>query len=386
MPWQEVTVMSQRKEFVSLARAEGTNVRKLCRRFGISHVTGYKWLSRYRSRGDKGLLNRSRRPRYSPGRTPPEVEQVLIEARDSHPSWGARKLRRWLLDRGGVLEADMPAPSTITAILQRNGRIDPVEVAKHRPYIRFERESPNQLWQMDFKGHFPLTNGGRCHPLTVLDDHSRFAVGLDACGDEQSATVQQRLTSIFRTYGLPECMLMDNGPPWGSDLVHTHTPLTVWLMRVGVRVSHGRPYHPQTQGKDERFHRTFQAEVLQGHSFSDLAYCQRRFGPWRDVYNLERPHQALDLATPASRYQVSVRSFPEVLPPIEYGPDDHVRRVQDHGVISFQGRPYRVAKAFRGMPVALRATGIDGFWDVFFISHKIAEVDQNDYALTTNNV
>ena len=386
MPWQEVTVVSQRKEFVGLALAEGANVRELCRRFGISHAAGYKWLRRYRHSGESGLLDQSRRPLHSPARTPPEVEHALLEARSAHPSWGARKLRRWLLDRKDMLEADMPAPSTITAILRRNGRVDPVEAAKRRPYTRFEHESPNLLWQMDFKGHFPLTSGGRCHPLTVLDDHSRFALGLEACGDEQSRTVQRRLTSIFRTYGLPNRMLMDNGPPWGSDLIHTHTSFTVWLMKLGVGVSHGRPYHPQTQGKDERFHRTFQAEVLQGHSFSDLGYCQRRFSPWRDVYNLERPHQALDFATPASRYQISVRPFPEAPPPIEYGPDDHVRRVQDHGVISFQGKPYRVGKAFRSLPVAVRTTAVNGFWDVFFLSHKIAEIDQNEDPLTTNNV
>ena len=122
------------------------------------------------------------------------------------------------------------------------------------------------------------------------------------------------------------------------------------------------------------------------NSFSDLGYCQRRFSPWRDVYNLERPHQALDFATPASRYQISVRPFPEAPPPIEYGPDDHVRRVQDHGVISFQGKPYRVGKAFRSLPVAVRTTAVNGFWDVFFLSHKIAEIDQNEDPLTTNNV
>ncbi len=227
---------------------------------------------------------------------------------------------------------------------------------------------------MDFKGHFPLTQG-RCHPLTVLDDHSRFALGLAACPDERGATVQERLSILFRCYGLPDRMVMDNGSPWGDDQEHPYTPLTVWLLRLGVAISHGRPYHPQTQGKDERFHRTLTAEVLRRRTFPDLAACQSAFDQWRDVYNLERPHQALAYATPASRYRVSFRPFPEVLPPLEYGPDDLVRRVQDKGEISVRSRIWRVGKAFRGLPVALRPTATDGAWDVVFATRTIAQID-----------
>ena len=371
MPWKEVSKMSQRREFVTLAQAEGTNRRALCRHFSISPTTGYKWLLRFRERSEEGLVDLPRRPRYSPFRTPAEIEQAVLAAREAHPAWGARKLRAWLLGKGHEW---MPSPSTITAILKRHGRIDPAEGPKHRAWQRFERQAPNELWQMDFKGHFPL-NKGRCHPLTVLDDHSRFALGLDACGDEQGETVRGRLTSIFRRYGLPDRMIMDNGSPWGFDHDHPYTPLTVWLLRLGIGVSHGRPYHPQTQGKDERFHRTMTAEVLQGRNFTDLAYCQKVFDHWRDVYNLERPHEALGLLTPASKYEVSHRPFPDILPPLEYGPGDLVRRVHDKGRISVFGRIFKIGKAFRGMTVALRPTTTDGVWDVFFSIHAIAQLD-----------
>ena len=374
MPWKEMSDMSQRREFVELAQAEGTNKRGLCRRFGISPTTGYKWLGRFREGSEAGLVELPRRPHYSPARTPSQVEQAVLSARAAHPAWGARKLRRWLLDRRDVFEADMPAPSTITAILRRHGRIDPAEGPKHRSWQRFEHQAPNDLWQMDFKGHFPLTRG-RCHPLTVLDDHSRFALGLQACGNEQGELVQQRLTAIFRRYGLPNTMLMDNGSPWGHDQDHPYTPFTVWLLRLGIGVSHGRPYHPQTQGKDERFHRTMSVEVLQGSSFTDLAHCQRAFDQWRDIYNLERPHDALDLATPATKYQVSQRLFPEVLPPLEYEPTDLVRRVHDKGRLQLFGRIFKVPKAFKGMPVAIRPTTDDGVWNVFFATHQIAQLD-----------
>ena len=225
----------------------------------------------------------------------------------------------------------------------------------------------------DFKGHFAVGEG-RCHPLTVLDDHSRFALGLAACGDERGQTVQGQLTSIFRCYGLPQRMVMDNGGPWGHDREHPYTPLTVWLLRLGIAVSHGRPYHPQTQGKDERFHRTLKAEVLQGSAFGDLDQCQRAFDQWRGVYNFERPHQALGLAVPGSRYRVSHRPFPEQLPPPEYGPGDLVRKVQAQGIIFVKGREYKVGKAFRGLPVALRPAA-GNVWDVFFLTHNIAQID-----------
>jgi len=181
MPWKEVSRMSQRREFVMLARAQGANMRALCRHFGISPTTGYKWLWRYRERNEDGLVDLPRRPYHSPFRTAAEVERTVLAAREAHPAWGARKLRAWLLAKGHEW---MPSPSTITAILKRHGRIDPAEGLTHRPWQRFERQTPNELWQMDFKGHFPLTRG-RCHPLTVLDDHSRFALGLQACGNEQ---------------------------------------------------------------------------------------------------------------------------------------------------------------------------------------------------------
>ena len=209
MPWEEVSVMSQRSEFVELSQREGVQVRELCRRFGISPTTGYKWLERRRVGGEAALADLSRRPHSSPRRTGPEIEEMVLKVRDAHPAWGGRKLRAWLSARGHEL---LPSPSTITAILRRHGRIDPSEGAKHRAWQRFERPEPNQLWQMDFKGHFALTDG-RCHPLTVLDDHSRFSLGLEACGDETTQTVRHRLTNIFRRYGLPERMVMDNGAP-----------------------------------------------------------------------------------------------------------------------------------------------------------------------------
>lgn len=234
--------------------------------------------------------------------------------------------------------------------------------------------APNHLWQMDFKGYFAL-QAARCHPLTVLDDHSRFSLCLQACGNETAATVQTQLTRTFEQYGLPDAMTMDNGAPWGSDADHTYTVLTLWLMRLYIRVTHSRPYHPQTQGKDERFHRTLNVEVLRGPPFRDLNHCQRHFDQWREVYNFERPHHALGQQVPASRYQPSVRTFLGTLPLIEYGPDDLVRKVQCKGEFSFRGRTFRVSKCFHGSPIALRPAQEDGKLSLHFCATKIGSID-----------
>ena len=371
MPWQQVTLMSQRKEFVVLAMVDGANMAHLCQRFGISRRIGYKWLARYLKEGEAGLFDRCRRPRASPGVTPAALEEAVLRVREDHPAWGGRKIRARLQALGWVA---VPAASTITAILKRHGKIDPAESLKHRAWQRFEAAFPNDLWQMDFKGHFAVVQG-RCHPLTVLDDHSRYALGLEACADERTATVKERLTGIFRRYGLPQRILVDNGSPWGADWEHPYTPLTVWLLRLGLGVTHARPCHPQTLGKDERFHRTLKAEVLTYCQGLELPQCQPRFNAWRLVYNLERPHEALGLAVPASRYRVSPRSFPETLPPIVYGPDDQVRRVQADGSISYRQQELRVGKAFRGELVALRPTSSDGVWEVVFCNQRITKID-----------
>lgn len=364
--------MSCREEFVGLAQAERVQMSALCRRFGVSRKTGYKWLRRHASAGVSGLLDRSRRPRGSPWRTSEAMEERVLTVRTEHPAWGGRKIRRVLLNAG---HDGVPSASTITAILHRHGLIDEAASSKHKAWMRFEHEHPNDLWQMDFKGHFAMDRN-RCHPLTVLDDHSRYCVGLEACGNERTGTVLERLTGVFRRYGLPRRMLMDNGSPWGSDADHPWTPLTAWLLRLGVGVSHGRPYHPQTQGKEERFHRTLKAEVLSGRTFENLPACQSAFNDWRETYNVRRPHEALDLNTPITRYAVSSRVFLEALPPIEYGPGDTVRRVYDGGQITLKNREYRVGKAFRGYPVALRSTLRDGVLDVYFCTERIGWIDE----------
>jgi transposase InsO family protein len=378
MPWKEISLMSQRQEFIALATAENANIRHLCRCFSISPATAYKWLSRFQTEGASGLADRSRRPHQSPARSPVATEAAIVALRRQHPAWGGRKLAARLLALG---HPGVPSPSTITAILRRQQLLDPQESVKHQAFRRFEHAAPNELWQMDFKGDFPLRQG-RCYPLTILDDHSRFAIALQACARNTKEITQAALIQCFRCYGLPDWITCDNGPPWGSAGRSHYTSLVVWLLRLGIGVSHSRPFHPQTQGKDERFHRTLAAEVLRYQRGDTLDQWQRHFDPWRLVYNTERPHEALAMAVPASRYQPSSRRYPEQLPAIEYGPADLVRKVRGYGHIKYAGREYHVGSAFAGLPVALRPTITDGLFAVYFCQHKIGSLNLTDNKLT----
>lgn len=376
MPWKEQTTMSLRIEFVHLAAQDGVNMSELCRRFGISRKTGYKWLRLYRKGGATALKEGSRRPRSSPRRTSSAIEAKVLLVRDQHPAWGGRKIQAWLRQHDELVPQ---SPNTITAILNRYALIDPEEAKKHRPFQRFEMEHPNELWQMDFKGHFALSQGSSCHPLTVLDDYSRFLLALRACPNETHQTVQAQLIMLFRHYGLPERMLMDNGQPWGNDASHPYTMLTAWLIRLGVAISHGHPYHPQTQGKDERIHRTLQEELLSRQSHATLETWQQAFDPWRRMYNYERPHEALGLQPPVSRYAPSKRSFPEQLPPIEYDSTDLVRKVDDSGKIYFRNHVFRVGKAFRHQPVAIRPMQEDGQFAIYYCHEEVAQISLRDH-------
>lgn len=366
-----------KEEFVHLALEAGANIRALCRCYGISPACGYKWMRRFEQQGPSGLEERSRRPRFHPHRTEQALEERILELRQKHPAWGGRKLRRRLMDLG---YAQIPAASTITEILRRHRLLDPHHPSAQGPWQRFEHPRPNDLWQMDFKAPLPTVRSGLCYPLTLLDDHSRFSLAIEPCVDQRLVTVKATLQQVMKRYGLPQAILCDNGTPWhGAEPACGFSALSVWLLRVGVDVWHGRPYHPQTQGKEERFHRTFGLEVLnRTTAWVNHLHCRQEFERFRDCYNLERPHQALELAVPASRYQPSVRLFPAQLPEVQYLPEDQVRLVRAKGEVKFKGKLYYVGQAFGGLPIAFRPTKQDGCFELYFSWKKIGFLDLAD--------
>jgi transposase InsO family protein len=362
--------MSLKKEFLEEAMSKISNLSALCRKYEISRPTAYKWLARYAEEGCDGLVEKSRRPGWSPSRTRAKKVETILRIREQFPAWGARKLRKYLMNQG---HQKLPCEATFNRILQRNGKIQLDESVKRKHFIRFERASPNELWQMDFKGHFKLAEG-RCHPLTVLDDHSRYSICLKAFAGETTEAVRNALTEAFRTYGLPDGMTMDNGSPWKGSPPWTLSRLSIWLMRLGIKVGHSSPRHPQTQGKDERFHRSLKDEVLRFYQFRSLEETQKHFDTWREIYNFQRPHEGIGMECPAQRYQPSKRPYPEVLPPIEYEPGDVVRKVQRCGTVSYMQRRLYAGEHLKGEYVALRQGPQDGTMKIYFCRTLIGKI------------
>jgi transposase InsO family protein len=367
-----VSVIGQRVEFCRMVEAGGVPFAELCRRFGVKRDTGYKWWSRYQVEGEVGLADRSRRPKTSPGRIDPGVEDVVCRVREEHPAWGGRKIRGFLLRQGWQV---VPAASTISQILRRQGLT--VEPSHPRQFCSFERAEPNDLWQMDFKGWFPLTGGQPVHTLGVLDDHSRFNLCLAACSDQRTQTVKELLVATFRHYGLPWAILTDNGSPWGNNRGTPWTPLTVWLADLGVDPLHSRPRHPQTAGKEERFHRTLDLEVIATRNrWDSLPQVQEAFDGWRPIYNHHRPHQSLgETVVPADRYRPSLRPYPQQVEPPDYPAGSVIRRVASSGRFAWRGHRWDAGKPFAGHTVDIRPTTTDSIYTVYYRHHPIRTIN-----------
>jgi transposase InsO family protein len=347
MPWRETDVRDQRIQFVLTARAPDANVTAVCEAFGISRTTGYKWLARYgATRTVTALSDRSRRPHHSPQRTSAAVMARVIALRTLF-GWGGEKLAPLLRAEGITL-----APRTIDRIIAREG-LTRADVPPTPARRRFTRAAPNELWQMDAKGHYPLGPGRRCHPLSVLDDHSRYAVGLYALPTLQAPGVRAALIDCFEHYGVPQAMLMDHGTPWwGTSNAAGLSTLSVFLLQQGLRLLHGRVRHPQTQGKVERFHRTLGERLRWWGLPVDLAGFAVALAEFRDEYNQVRPHEALGQQPPTLHYAASRRPYQPQPPRWEYPAGSAVYRVDANGMIRYQGCRCFIGEALCGEEVA----------------------------------
>lgn len=383
MPFIELSVMSQRIEFCMLASKTGSNMSDLCRRFNITRRTGYKWLHRYLDEGLIGLEDKSRQPKTFPNQTSEDIDQYIVGLRKNDPEWGAKKLHKIIYnhkEQGMYAYPTVPCKNTITKILKRNGLIPENRSKQSKNFERFEYDYPNELWQMDYKGYFRLLNKKLCHPLTITDDHSRYNICLTACKNQQEITVRQALINVFRKYGLPYMILTDNGSPWGttgkdsSEGGRSYTALEKWLIQLNVKLIHGRPYHPQTQGKEERFHRTLKQELIDHEQFRDYVHCQTRFDKWREKYNCIRPHEAIDFKNPAELYKPSNKHYPERIKPFEYNLTDKKRKVCEKGLISFKNKKIRVSKAFRNEIIALRESQENNTFEIYFCNQLLRTI------------
>jgi len=349
MPWKETDVAGERIEFVVRVLSESGNFSALCREFGVSRKTGYKWLRRFEEVGSVSrLVECSRRPHHSPNKTS-EALELRVEALRQRYGWGSKKLQCLLSEEGLHLPR-----ITIDRILKRRGLVNRKPVAKPAQR-RFERSLPNELWQMDFKGEYRRHGRAWIYPLSLLDDHSRYCLGLYALRHPDHDGVKGQLVRTFDRYGVPQAMLVDHGTPWWSPANgHGLTRLSVFLVRQDIRLIYSGIGHPQTQGKVERFHRTLGESVGRGGELSSLEDYQQAFDRFRREYNEIRPHEALGMERPAQRYSPSRRTYRSEPPEWVYPPGGEVRRLSAAGVLSWVGRPYFVCEALARQPVWCR--------------------------------
>lgn len=376
MPWKEQTIKMERREFVERALSGLESKASLCRAFGISRPTGDKWIRRMLETGD--LSDHDRTPIRQPRRTDPEMEGRIIDLRLEYPFLGARKLHRLLTDSLG---SGVPSPSTINAILTRNGLITPEASAGATPFKRFVMSEPNDMWQCDYKGHFPMQNGLECHPLNIIDDHSRHAMCSRAMLNETFDSFQPVLIELFQTYGMPKYFLCDNGNPWGNGQRQGFSRVDVWLMQLSVLPIHGRLHHPQTQGKEESFNRALNRECIQRHLFADQQDAQAQFDAYRLFYNTVRPHHALDLDTPAQHYKKSSRVYPGVIEPWTYPSGRKVMHVHGKGHFRYKGHDYYLGDAFGGENIALRDSAKPGRIAIEYREFRIGRINVDEQKL-----
>lgn len=376
MPWKDRTVKELREEFVCAAK-EAANFSSLCREFGITRKTGYKWVER--AKENEGLSDRSHIPFSIPSRTVPEIEDLIVSMRLDNPGWGGKKILQVLENRG---YRNLPCIRTANNILKRNHCISPEESAKRSAFVRFQREHCNEMWQTDFKGDFALLNGERCFPFDILDDCSRFCLKLEAKGSMQG--IRKSFENTFREYGMPKSILSDNGAQF-AGFRGGYTQFERWLMDLDISPIHGRIVHPQTQGKIERFHRSMKDELLKYAVFADLEEAASALNDWREKYNNLRPHEALNMKCPADVYTASTRKYPEKIRDYEYSGAYPLIKVNNWGYLRFDNIRVYLSETMADTRVEIHAVEGDIF-EVYYRNYRIAQIDAAEKKLLNRHI
>ena len=366
--------MDERVEFIGMYLHGGYSMSALCLEFGISRKTGYKYLHRYRVGGVEGLMDRSRAPQRHRNAVPGDQVDEIVILRGLHPSWGPRKLRAWLLRHRS--ETRWPASSTIGEILKRHGLVVPRHRSRRTvpysdPFVGYD--SPNDVWCADFKGWFRTGDGSRCDPFTLTDGRSRFILRCQAVIRPDYTYVKPLFDAAFREYGLPRAIRTDNGPPFATTTLAGLSRLSIEWIKLGIIPERIEPGKPAQNGRHERMHRTLKQETAKPPK-ANLRLQQQAFDRFRQEYNYERPHEALDQLTPADIYFVSPKELPLRLPEIEY-PDHYVlRKVHSQGDLRWKSRQIHLSETLAGETVGLEQVS-DRSWNIYFATLKLAILD-----------
>lgn len=369
MPWKTAGVHMLRMQFVQLVRTQHSSVASACRQFGISRDTGYRWLARYDADPQALLVDRSRRPLVSPARSDDDITRAILDARRQY-GWGARKLHALLLRRGLAV----PSIRTVHAILARHELV--ARLPRAEAPLRFERPVPNELWQMDHKCDIEIARVRR-HHLTILDDHSRYLLRLAPVPDRTITTAFSVLWKLMGEVGMPDSILSDNAFSTTFQAPATLSWFDANLICLGIRPVHGRPYHPQTQGKVERLHGTLEREFLPTARRASLAVYQRDIHQWQRLYNTIRPHEGIGDVPPADRWKPSDRRRPSKLPEPQYPAGSLLRKVSTSGDVRWKRRRIMAGRGLVGRPVRIDET--DSSVDLYFAHVKIRSIDFSDF-------
>lgn len=373
MPWSETKPMDQKTQFIADYLRQSLEMTELCELYGISRKTGYKWIERYLKQGPRGLEDRSRSPARHPNQTPDEVVEGLLEIRQRHPSWGAKKLLTVIERRHP--EWELPGRSTVCDILKRHGLVPKkrrCRVIGHPGKPTTQALAPNELWCVDFKGQFKTGDGVYCYPLTVTDQYSRYLLGCQGLLSTSAVESKPVFTRLFKEFGLPKRIRSDNGVPFATNTLARLSSLSAWWVRLGILPELIEPGKPQQNGRHERMHKTLKAETTRPSAANRRAQ-QRKFNHFRQEFNEERPHEALDMATPSSIYVPSLRPMPDRLPPLEYPDRFEVRYVSYNGGIRWNKGWVNVSITCAGEYVGLEEIN-DGVWNVYFGPLKLGRL------------
>jgi len=377
MPWKESRKVDERMKFIS-RYLDGETVTDLCKVFEISRKTAYKFIERFSELGTDGLHDAKRGPKTIPHKTNPSVEKLIIKLRTLRPTWGPKKIKARLEKLNPNI--NIPAASTIGEILNRNNIEVNLQKRRKRsilnPYTPLtESLAPNDVWCIDFKGQFRMGNKRYCYPLTVTDHKSRYLLGCEALPSTKRMGVVETFERVFTDFGLPKVILSDNGTPFASHGVGRLSRLSVWFLRLGINPEQIEPGHPEQNGRHERMHRTLKAETIRPAG-KNLLQQQEKFDEFMDIYNNERPHEALKMGTPNEHYQKSKIIFNNNIQEINYDLCDDIRKVSSIGRIRIPGDSMNscfLGTALEGEKVGLTMNK-DASWEVRFMSKSLGQI------------
>src|SRR5680860_257105 len=366
MVWKAKTKMEQKVEFIHEWLTQKYTITELCRSFSISRPTAYKLISRYEKMGLSGLIEQERAPINHPNRTDHKVEDSILKLKSKHMLWGAKKIRILLFKQ--YPEEVIPSVVTVHNILSKNGLVKPQKRSRRvRPVFPiFDPKKCNEVWSADYKGKFLMGNKIYCHPLTIADSKSRFLFTAKGHYKENFLSVKQEFTKVFRKYGIPKQMHTDNGSPFGSvAAIQRFTRLSYWFIELGIMPVFSDPAHPEQNGRHERMHRDLKASCAKPSAY-DLRAQQRRLNHFIKEYNHIRPHEALDMETPATVHSFSTRPFTERIPHFDYDHNLKVLKVTQNGAIRWKSYYWvYLTAALKGKYVGIEELG-NGIWKVFY--------------------